>query len=285
MTTSPHPTWEPIFKTLRPILPSTVRSAGNRVFELFLTLRERAVFDRRLSQATPIFIYQMGKVASTSIYHSLSRLYPGVVLHAHDFSAAHEDWRIRRLYRSVLSRKRPLNIISLIREPIGRNVSAFFENFLRDTRVPYENANFSLDELRDIFLTNYKHAIPLDWFDRHIRRDFGIDVYATPFPEVGFDTYIQGNVRLLVLRSEMNDPQKIEVIKDFLGLSEFQIFNMNVAEDKLYAETYRRFKENVKLPRDYVAKLCESRYFIHFYSRDMIEKIKERWSEPLDSSA
>ena len=280
MAIQPHPKREAMFKTLRPLLPSALRNAGNRFLGLFLKARERARLERRLSRATPIIIYQMGKVGSTSIYHSLSKLYPGVVLHAHDFSSQHEDWRVRRLYRWARAGERSLNLISLIREPIGRNVSAFFENFLRDTGIPYEQANFSLDELRRIFLANYRHEIPLDWFDKHIRRNFGIDVYATPFPECGYATYAQGKVRLLVLRSEVNDRQKTEVIKEFLGLPEFEIFNRNVGEDKLYAETYRQFKEKVKLPRDYVTKLCESRYFTHFYSRDVIDQMRRRWSEP-----
>jgi hypothetical protein len=285
MAATLHPELEPVFRMLRPILPSAVRRAGNRAFEQFLRMRERAAFDRRLRHATPTLIYQMGKVGSKSIYHSLSKSYPGIVLHVHDFSPAHEDWRVRRLHRWAHAKERPINLISLVREPIGRNISAFFENFMTCTGVPYEQANFSLDQLKDIFLANYRHEIPMGWFDKRILRDFGIDVYATPFPECGFATYSRGKVRLLVMRSELTDRDKAEVIQHFLGLPDFQLFNVNIGEDKLYAETYRQFKENVKLPRDYVARLCASRYFVHFYSQDVIDRMKKRWSEPFDAPA
>jgi hypothetical protein len=236
------------------------------------------IFDERLQRHTPVIVYQMGKVGSTSLYYSLKKSYPGIVLHSHSFASSDNDWRIRELYKHCLANGRPLNIISLTREPIERNISAFFQNFERDTGIPYRRDIFSLEELKELFLKNYNHDIPLDWFDSHIKANFGIDVYASPFPECGSSTYSNGNIRILILRSEIDDADKTEVIKEFLDLLEFQMISKNVSSKKAYAETYRIFRETVRLPSSYISRMCNSRYFNHFYTEEFVESVRKKWS-------
>ena len=91
---------------------------------VFKLLRDKLFLNHYLKINVPVFIYQMGKVASKSVYRSLCHQYPGIVLHAHYFNPNHTDWRIRRLYHWAIVKMMPLNVISLTREPIGRNLSA-----------------------------------------------------------------------------------------------------------------------------------------------------------------
>jgi hypothetical protein len=261
-------------EVLRRILPDRVKKV---LMKVCFEYQERYYFNSRLTRYPPVFVFQMGKVGSTSIYESLLEFYPGVVLHGHRFHSHHENWKFRRLYNWAVLRKRPLKIISLTREPLGRNVSAFFQNFERETIVPYEKANFSIEDLRLLFLSRYRHDIPLEWFDKNIRETFGIDVYASPFPSSGYATYSNANVRLLVMRCEIRDEEKVKVIKDFLGLEQFQLLRKNVGEEKDYAATYREFRDKVKLPPEYIAKMCESRYFTHFYDAATIDGVREKW--------
>lgn len=236
-------------------------------------------FSLAQNRHVPVLVYQMGKVASTSVYVSLRRVYPGLVLHAHSFMGRHQDAQMRSLYKRTIFDHRPLNAIVLIREPIGRNVAAFFENFERFTGVKYSQSHLSLMELKDIFLNKYPHWLPLGWFDYHINVNLGIDVYDRPFPEHGFVTFGLENIRLLVMRCEMDDALKISAIKEFLGLSDFELCNQNVGSQKEYAELYKRFKAEVRLPAWYVTMMCESRYFKHFYSSALIESVRQKWSE------
>ena len=242
-------------------------------------LRDRVLFEYRLRNHTPVFIYQMGKVASKSVYNSLLNQYPGVVCHAHYFSPEHTNWQIRRLYHWVMERKRPLNIISITREPIGRNVSAFFQNFERIVGVPYSKADFSVEELKSVFLTKYRHEKALRWFDKNLKKNFDFDVYANSFAECGYAKYLHNNIRLLVMRSELSDREKSKVLDDFMGLSEFQMVNNNIGDEKEYGLGYKNFKTNVKLPIDYIDKMCKSKYFNHFYDKDYIDSIRKKWSE------
>jgi hypothetical protein len=242
-------------------------------------LRNRLFFNRYLKNDIPVLVYQMGKVASSSVTKSLLRYYSGIVLQAHYFNPNHKDWRVRRLYQWVIEGGKPLNIISLTREPIGRNVSAFFQNFEKHTGMPYHKANFSLEELKTIFLKEFTNGKPVRWFDKNIKENFGIDVYVNPFPKCGHAIYDHKNIRLLVMRSEMNDNDKVKVIRDFLNLNEFQLVNRNIGAQKEYAPVYEEFKRNVKLPLDYIDEMCKSKYFSYFYEQDVINAVRKKWCE------
>jgi len=256
-----------------------LRGAGRRLAKPFQEIRNRVMFPVWLSRGTPLLVYQMGKVGSSSIGRSLARAYPGISVNAHDFSDDHPKWMVRRLYRAVMNDGVAVNIISLIREPIGRNVSAFFENYKRDTGVSYQKSDLTIEQLRQRFLANYRHDLPLEWFENHIQEKFGIDVYASSFPDRGYATYVSGPVRLLLLKSEVPDSEKEVAIGDFLNIPSFRLLRANVGDAKMYADQYRSFKETVRLPKEYVDHMCASRYFTHFYSPETIEVIRRRWSD------
>ncbi|HWQ93116.1 MAG TPA: putative capsular polysaccharide synthesis family protein [Clostridia bacterium] len=262
------------------IAPKWLGAATAPLKRVFLNCSGRLAFERALRQAIPVLVYQMGKVGSSSVRWSLLQQYPGAALHLHFFAPDHPDYQVRRLYRWAIAERRPVNVISLTREPIGRNVSAFFQNFKRDTGVPFAQSTFSLRELRTLFLSKARHDTPLVWFDRHTFRHFGIDVFETPFPESGVALYTRHNVRLLVLRSELADDQKEAAIREFLALPGFKLQNFNVGAQKEYAATYKAFRAQVTLPPDYVERMCQSKYFNHFYDRTTINAVRQRWLEP-----
>ncbi len=226
----------------------------------------------------PIIVYQMGKVGSSSIRHSLksSGVYP--VFHTHSIGPSHEETFISRiLYNNVIAKNKEAKFISLVREPIGRNISAFFENFKRDTGVSYEKSNFTIRELTELFLKSYDHSIPLKWFDNNIKNILGIDVYEHSIKENGVLITQIGNFNLLVIKSEINNFIKEKYIADFLNLRDFKIINANEGTKKIYSETYQLFLKNAKLPRSYIEEMCNSRYFKHFYSDDEIKGVMSKW--------
>jgi hypothetical protein len=235
-------------------------------------------FNNRLNRFPPVIVYQMGKVASASIYRSLGQIYPGVVLHTHTFGPNDSNWQIRRIYEHCVLESNPLKIISPIREPISRNLSAFFQNFERDTGVSFRNSKHSLPELQELFLNNYQHRIPLEWFDKNIKANFDIDVYAVPFPECGIATYQNNNIQLLIFRSELDDAIKNSAIQEFLGLPDFKMKARNIGATKSYASAYLQLSKSMILPVDYTNEMCSSKYFNHFYSKEFIEETRRKWS-------
>jgi hypothetical protein len=251
---------------------------------------------------TPIIIYQMGKVGSSSVMKSLKKKAILPLFHVH-FLLKNADNRsfynpnvyeilsvkleremlLRQgkfLYNKIIAPKKQVKIISLTREPIGRNIAAYFQNFERETGKKYELSNFTPQELIDIFINYYPHSIPLDWFDNYFKPFLGVDVYEYPFPkEQGYLRINKDNVDLLILKLETSDGVKEKAIADFLGLKEFKIVRTNVGENKNYRDIYKEFKYNLKLPLSYVEKMCSSKYFNHFYKEEEIRKVYSRLTE------
>jgi len=242
----------------------------------------------------PIIIYQMGKVGSSSILRSLG---------ASGYKPYHIHYlnpeRLRQIESTYLSKQHnlPLHIstsrkliknrtfespncrvISLVREPISRNMSAFFENKKLFTH------NFSQIEQKSInayiknFLSNYPHNVPLVWFDNELKGQLGIDVYAYSFPQAdGYSIIKKDNIRLLILKLEISDESKKRALTEFLDISEISLQRANVGAKKDYADIYKSFLERIRLPEEYIDRMCTSKYTRHFYSDKEIEQIRYKW--------
>lgn len=130
-----------------------------------------------VKQGIPVLVCIMGKVGSQSISRSLLKQYQRLVLSTHTFSLNHEDLLIRHLYQYALVDRKPLKVISLVREPIGKNVSSLFQNLDVNTGLSNAKNKLSVAELRGIFIKDYCHDVPLQWFDKNILINFGIDVF------------------------------------------------------------------------------------------------------------
>jgi hypothetical protein len=277
-----------------------------------------------LNWSTPILIYQMGKVGSSSIRNSLFRNQDPrtrLVLMSHEYfpiryrdleripiepeyrdmlarEIAHDQhvyeqfslrkrlgWRFRekfyaeRIYKSWVCSQRPLQVITLVREPIANNISMFFQIIDQYLATDAEVSNYDIDELIDIFLENYMHSRPLTWLDAEIKTNFGIDVYQHPFPtDRGYTVISRGRVSLLILRCELDDRTKAQAIADFLDLDEFEILRSNIASEKSYARQYAEFKQRIRIPPALLDQMYNSKFARHFYSSQEREQFRAHWS-------
>ncbi|MEM8668660.1 MAG: putative capsular polysaccharide synthesis family protein [Planctomycetota bacterium] len=256
----------------------------------------KRIISRLVSDKSPVLVYQMGKVASTSIYRTLAnnslgfpvyqihRMNPENLRETREKHAArnipmekHEE-RGARLYDELVRTKRRFRVITLVREPISRNISAFFQNL--DAMVGKSDAHhLPTEELIESFLTGYPHNVPLTWFEKELLPTTGIDVYSSAFPkEIGFTTFENVNVRVLIMRHNLDDETKSASICQFLKLDELPIRRANVAEQKPYADSSRKFIDSIKLPSSYVDRMLDSKYAKHFWSQAELQAIRQRWT-------
>ncbi|NJP04127.1 MAG: hypothetical protein HC837_00105 [Chloroflexaceae bacterium] len=244
----------------------------------------------------PIIIYQMGKVGSSSIDVSLKHSGVPAVFHVHRMNPAYMFTGKRQhnprktplaphemlgqlLFTHVLQKQRPARIITLVREPISRNISGFFQNVYRFTGDTPGTISVSTDTLIEQFLTTYAHGTPAAWFEHEPKQTLGIDVYAYSFDkEQGYTTIQHGPFDMLILQSELEDAAKAAAIGDFLDIPNFTLKRQNVGSDKYYAEHYQRFKQQIQLPLTYLDTMCQSQYTRHFYSDAAIERVYATWS-------
>ena len=223
----------------------------------------------------PILVYQMGKVGSESITASIKNSVPNVCVHTHTFG---DTPLAREILFTHALQNQPLSVISLVREPIGRNISAFLQNFERETGVAYDDSDLSIDALISTFLYKYPHDIPLRWFQRNIGQWLNIDVYSHPFPDDGIQFIEHGNTRLLVMRLTVPDEQKEDAIAELLGLDTFTITRSNVGAEKPYAEAYSAFRDAFSAPEWMIRRLYDSTYFNHFYGDEEKARLIQKWT-------
>jgi hypothetical protein len=249
----------------------------------------------RIRKRTPIIIFQVSKVGSSSIHRSL-QLAGFSPFHHHTLSpeAIRQGMQIidpndRRyhlrlrtglwLYHHVIESGRPVKIITMTRDPIATMVSAYFQTLDRHTGIRNAHEQFTMEELRQRFSDQYvDNTIWHDWYDREFKLATGIDIYAYPFdPVVGYGRIQERHYDVLLLRLETPDEVKEKAIAEFLDLPAFKLDRTNVAQDKSYADAYREFKQKVKIPKKILDLNYESKHTRYFYTPEEITRFRARW--------
>jgi hypothetical protein len=271
----------------------------------------------------PILVYQMGKVASSSIRNSLFRCpdpKTQLVLMSHEFYPLRNRdtkkikiepqyrehvlreiqfdrevwqrfpwrkrwrWRLRerfyseQIYRSYVRTGHRLRVISPIREPIGNNVSMFFEVFDHYAGTSIEETQLSVDEMIALFLEKYMHWRPLVWFDAELKTTLGVDVYQHAFDaERGYGSFREGRVEMLILKFDLPDETKSRVIAEFLGLDELPIVSSNISSERSQADAYAEFRRKLRIPEALLDEMYESKYARHFFTEAQRADYRKRW--------
>jgi hypothetical protein len=175
-------------------------------------------------------------------------------------------------------------IITLVRDPIARNISSFFQLIDDEYEFDYRKKARSMstdelvEELIQFFLERHDHDVPLTWYDVELKPIFAIDVFATEFPKSrGYQIYHGENADVLLIRLEDLDRCAAVALKEFLGIESFKLMNTNISTDKYYADAYREFIRKVHLPPDYIDRMYTSKFVRHFYSDEEIDLFRARW--------
>jgi hypothetical protein len=190
-----------------------------------------------------------------------------------------EKFYVEMIYRSYVRPKRPLKVITLVREPVANNISMFFQVLGQYIDADVDPLKCDTDELIDVFIRKYMHWRPLTWLDAEVKTHFGIDIFQHPFPiETGYTTISQANVSLLVLRCDLDDRTKAQAIADFIGLDKFEIIRSNVRNEKPEAQKYEDFKRRIRMPPALLDQMYDSKFARHFYSTEERGLFRKRWS-------
>ncbi|QEY32769.1 hypothetical protein EVJ50_11560 [Synechococcus sp. RSCCF101] len=239
-----------------------------------------------------VLVYQLGKVGSSTVAATLrARLTNSLVVQAHYLSEAFKQraagkapytWALRQIERVERFRSRhpdsPVRIITLVREPISRDLSNLFQNpqiYLGEGR---ELADASVDELIQLCLKRERHDYTLGWFDSEFKPYTGIDVYEHPFDtQRGYSSIHTAGTDVLIIRMETLDQCCRPALADFLGVDVGDLIQTNITAEKPHAELARQVREQISYPRPMLRKLYASKYAKHFYG-DQTEDLIARWS-------
>lgn len=257
-----------------------------------------------------LFVYQMGKVGSTSIETSLKVLNIDSI-HRHTYrritamTELHQKYDTLRLARKnrhnsihkrikkvifnylmvkhFRSKKNISKVITLVREPIARNISMYFQNFyipcleiaVRGSSRTTDNT--SINAFIEDFFNKYNHYYGIKWFDNEFLKVTGVDIYDYPFDkEKGYCVINDKGVSVLIMQMEkMNDLEK--VMGEFVGNDEFKLINDNTSDEKWYSCVYKKFKETIEIPENYIDNIYNTKFMKHFYSDDDISSFRNKY--------
>ena len=223
--------------------------------------------------------WNVREIGNTILFHCHRIVYLG------GFYRAMILWRVRLGL--------PANIICPIREPIARDISAFFYFYCQFVPDLLENAN--LREIEKIFLTDSRpqpkrsglqprrllhsdRRFALNWFDEHFKPLTRIDVYKQPFPiDRKWQIYRRGFTRVLVYRVDLKRSEQAKLISRFLGIKLDDMRLENATRTKDWYEPYSRFRESVKLPEWYIEQMHDSRFAQHFWSPAELKAAADKW--------
>jgi hypothetical protein len=277
--------------------------------------------DRPYKDQPPLLIYTMGKVGSSSVLHSLKLRELGRPLyHLHSLApdplhklerelepafpdpqamvSLHHVWRCQYVLGKLAEHPgRRIEAISLIRDPLARNLSNFFQH-IQVNELPAESgrqrwklgSSFfdfeivvdreNVDELIEIYFAKEWHDFPGIWVERELGGVLDIDVYANPFPrEQGYAIYQSDRASLLLIRLQDLNRCAEQALCQFLGLDHFDLVNANVAENKQYVDVYRVFKSAIAFPEPFLDEIYSSKLVKHFYSRAEIQAFRDQWNK------
>jgi len=241
---------------------------------------------KKIYNKNSVILYQMGKVGSTTLEHSLDNAF-----HVHSFYNNPPCKHLKRdldlslfisnkILTYKIKRKEVTKIISLVRDPYLRNISMFFQD-LHHWLAHYQRETFfdtreeGMEFLFSAFENGYDHFYFDRWFDMEIKRFTGIDIFCHPFnTEKGYQIIREGSFEILLLQSEKINKLKA-VISDFTN-QKFTIKHKNIGEKKWYAPIYKVFQSNYKVSEDYLDSLYQTRTATHFYSLQHSSEFKKK---------
>ena len=209
-----------------------------------------------------ILVYQYGKVGSTAIrcstngkyYPNLQEKYDEYILQTHKHNVA----------KDILSKYNDILIINIVRLPIDRNISAFYENIIK--LCP----NFYKSSVNDI-IKSYEKNLSVTKTDKWMNdffELFNIDINHFNFNKIEKYSKLKSNNNdILFFRFEDFD----YIISNILPKYNIFVKNkVNISSKKFYGKLYDYHKKIYKVNDLEKQNIINSKITNIFYSKDEI---------------
>lgn len=280
-----------LLQALRTNTPEPIKILHGRV-----AIHVPNMVDLYIRQHTPVIAYLPPKVGSTSVVNALMSRYRFSMRH-HYLRPEITDWvlntyrgkrrlhywnfkRQRWVYEHIVVPKRPAKYLTMVREPISQGISNFFDTLDRITGKTESYKGYSIDELVNMFFEqDFREVSWLHWFEDEYMPVLGVNLYEHPFPkDQGYLRIEHGPIELLLLKTEVGEEKKSEVITDFVGLARpLEFDRLNITADKSYGPIYKAFKSQLEIPETLVERVYNDPIVKYFYSDDELDQFRTKW--------
>lgn len=241
-----------------------------------------------------IVIYTFGKSGSSSVYYTLmSKLPFKKIFHLHFLS----DYWIKEVFPGTPHERnihkaeayfqhlkkrsnKKIKYITLVREPVGRDISGFFQNY-RLTGEKFDKKD--LESIRKI-ISDKGHDLAINWFDTDFFNYTGFNIYSNKFDrKKGFEIYkIDKDSEVLVILTHRLTEVFKKAISEFLNLEIGNLINFNKSSDKKDGQLVQQLKNYYFESDEKIDKVYSSKFVEHFFSKNEIETYKQKWKKNID---
>lgn len=271
----------------------------SRIFENWIFKQQRKRIQHIFNSNNEIIlVYSIGKVGSATIYNSIknSNLIDIPIFHVH--SLLPERINEQKIYYKSSNRKSipfhliqssalteflkdysgKIYIITLIREPISRELSSLYQDSFNFTK----SINISkslMPQVIDSKLNELVNELPeIEWFDRELKQVFNIDIFENNFdPKIGYFNLLKSNLNFTLIRLEDLNANFDQISKLIFNLQKpIKLLTKNTSNKKFYHESYAEIKSEILLPTKKIEKIINTNYIQKFYP-DYIAILKEKW--------
>lgn len=242
----------------------------------------------------PIIIYSMGKVGSTTVYNSLKGIDIKNPVYRVNFLSDEgiqntEEFHLNlqppvmpnhlkysRALRQIMGKapQTQWTVITLVREPISRDVSDFFYQIERfHPGLIDKNGHIREDQVIKALQVKFRFFdassnYTCNWFDDEFKKMFPVDVYTHPFAHSkGFSIIHNQQVKLLIIRLEDLNRCLSDALAQFLDLpTPIQIVTSNVQNHGQHGAVYTSLRKRIRFSKSLCDQIYASKYATHFYS-------------------
>ena len=241
-----------------------------------------------------ILVYTMGKVGSSTVFETMIKEFPLCkAFHIH-FLSNHwlkdklkdtAGWEYNKKiafeffqYFSKNKHKR-LKIITLVRDPIARDISEFFQNYRKEG---YNIDKMSLFEIIEL-VKGRGHDLSLNWFESDFSNYLEFNIYDYPFnKDKGYSIYRFDGFDLLVMQTEKLNEIFRDAFREFYGFEVKKLLKANETKGKFKKDFYREIKRLYYEEKAELGKVYQSKYVTHFYAKKDVEKFIRSWENKSD---
>ncbi len=241
----------------------------------------------------PLFVFQMGKVGSTTHEETLEARYRYYHLHnREDFHAKYEPYRESRR----ANRAEYFDVITATRDPLARKISCFFHHLAVSRENPtaaypfcFDSVEAALDAGIDELIARF-HAWDdavletTEWFDCHFEPATGIRIYDHGFdPEKGWQIFREGKWRVLVLRFEDISKNHLDALNEFVvgryGESSRidRLWPANLSSRKWYFDLMNEFRQKIQFSDNEIEAAYDTPYARYFYTDQELAGMRSKW--------
>lgn len=243
-----------------------------------------AYWNVRIMGTMPVIVYAAGRVGSVAMLNALRRA--GVFSFKVEFFDHAASASSRFCNRYVLSSRRSVQLIVLVRDPGEVLCSLFFSKIVRG-HVPAAASAFKekdVSMLVEIFQTEVLQrdymSTYLHWFETEFAPHLGFSIFEKPFDKgVKCARFREGRFDLLVLRTDVVDAEKEKHVKDFLDIDHFELKRENEKSASAEAALYNAFKDQLTMTPPVLDMVYTSTYAHHFFTDQEITAMRQRWNK------